>query len=411
MSKLSIVCVSALAVGLAVSSLQAFGQGAAGVKDGASEAAVQKPAPGSKEDIAPAGAEFKPVVSQENEEKAREAISKAMSFEKSGKFYEAADAYMDAHLYSESQAVKSNSLIAAAKNYRLAGQRNKEFDCLERLMKAHPGKFDYKNAIDREYQIGDEFFEGHRDTIFSWIPFIKNENKCVPIYEAALKNAPCSERAPETRLRLGRLYLDAQDHDKAIKCFKDTIKLHPETRAAKYASLELCNTLLQLSRKGDGDGKYASQAIEAFDEFLAAHPKDPECKWVSRSKDEVKGIIAKRLNGLAEYYHRLGKDEVAERYLTQVIKDYPTTEPVNKSEDLLASIDQSYKIAPDRKDYAPEPRFYQRGPMGKQEAPVIVVPENSDGKWLLPIKDLNYGVKSDSRQELKPKGKPDNDSL
>jgi outer membrane protein assembly factor BamD (BamD/ComL family) len=341
---------------------------------------------------------------------ANDELLKAAAADKSGDFRSAADLYMAAQLQADSPAIKANALMAAAKAYRNAGLLYKEFDCIERLIKGHPGKISFSEAIEREYQIGDEYFAGHRDVPFSWLPFVKEENKCEDIYEAALRNAPCSEHAPETRLRLGRIYLDDQKHDKAIKCFKDTVKLHPDTPAAKYASLELCSTLLQLSRKGDGDGKYSSQALEAFDQFLASYPKDPERPWAERAKEEVKGIIARRLNGLASYYHRMGKDEVAERYLTQVIKDYPSTEPVNKSEDMLAKIDQSYKIAPDRKDFMPEPRFYQKAQMPAQDQPVIEVPENSNGKWLLPVKDLRYGVKSDSREEA-PKRKVEDDSL
>jgi outer membrane protein assembly factor BamD (BamD/ComL family) len=352
-----------------------------------------------------------PLSVRADDARANEDISKALSAEKAGKTRDAADLYMSAQLQADNPTIKANSLFAAARNFRACGQLYKEFDCIERLINGHPGKFSFTEAVNREYEIGDEYFAGHRDVPFSFLPFIKDENKCVDIYETALRNAPCAERAPETRLRLGRLYLDAQKPDKAIKCFKDTIKLHPGTPSAKYASLELCNTLLQLSRRGDGDGKYSGQALEAFDQFLAAYPGDPSKAWVERAKEEVKGIIAKRLNGLASYYHRLGKDEVAERYLTQVIKEYPGTEPVNKSEDMLASIDQSYKIAPDRKEYMEEPRFYQHKLIPSQEAPIIAVPENSDGKWLLPIKDLKYGVKYDNRQGPPKKEPGKDDSL
>ena len=342
---------------------------------------------------------------------ASESLSKASILDKAGDYRSAGDEYMAAQLFADTPVMKANALMAAAKAYRSAGYYFKEFDCIERLIKGHPGKFSFTEAVEREYQIGDEFFNGHRDLPFSWIPFIKDENKCIDVYEAALRNAPCFERAPDTRLRLGRILLDDQKPDKAIVCFKDTIKLHPETMASKYASLELCSTLLQLSRKGDGDGKYSTQALEAFDQFVARYPKDPERPWIDRAREEVKGIIAKRINGLAEYYHRLGKDEVAERYLTQVIKEYPSTEPVNKSEDMLAKIDESYKVSPDRKAFMPEPRFYQKANLPAQEAPIIEVPENSDGKWLLPIKDLKYGIKSDSREKAPAKEKQENDLL
>ena len=38
---------------------------------------------------------------------------------------------------------------------------------------------------------------------------------------------------------------------------------------------------------------------------------------------EIKDIQAKRLRGMAEFYRRNGREETAERYLAQVLRDFP----------------------------------------------------------------------------------------
>lgn len=343
---------------------------------------------------------------------ANEAFAKAREAEKNQKFSEASDAFMAAHIFADDPVLKSNALMGAARAYRKQKLYGKEFDCIERLVKEHISRINYAKLIDREYEIADIYFAGHRDHVFSWIPFIKKEDRSIELYEAALKNAPCSDRAPEARLRLGRLYLEEQKAPEAIAHFKETIKLYPGTEAARYASLELSNTYLQLSRRGDGDGAFAKQALDAFDDFLAKYPEDPECAWVRRAREEVHSTVAKRLHGLGSYYHRMGRDEVAERYLAKVVRDYSNSVDSEKSEQLLAKIDKSYTppdntVVPRKTHEVP---VFKRSPIPQETAPIMVVPENSDGKWLLPVRDLKNGIHKDSREVL-PERKFDDDAI
>jgi hypothetical protein len=39
-----------------------------------------------------------------------------------------------------------------------------------------------------------------------------------------------------------------------------------------------------------------------------------------------------------------------------------------------------------------------RNPIPIEDADLLITPENSDGKWLFPIRDLKKDVKTDSRE-------------
>ena len=326
-------------------------------------------------------------------------FQKGLDLEREGNFRKAAKRYLDAELLTSDKTVKTNALSNAARAYRQAELYGREFDCIERLIEEHMSRIDFTGAVNREYEIADAFYKGHRDAMFEWLPFIKDSNRFMECSEAALEHAPCAESAGAVRLRLGGIYLSEQKPDKAIEKFKEVIQFHPGTDSAYYAELGLADVYCQLAERGDGDGHWASLAIEQLDHFAETYPQAPEIQWVKEHRLAVDRIQAKRLHDLAKYHHRNGRDDLAERYLSQVVQDYAETEHAVPSEKLLAKIDETYEAPPDsmpRKD--PAHYDFVRHPIPLEDADLLITPENSDGKWLLPIRDLKKDIRTDSRE-------------
>ena len=333
-----------------------------------------------------------------DEAAAQKAFSTGRDCEKQGRFLTAADHYLESEIQADDPVQKVNALICAARAYRKARKYGAEFDCLQKLAEGHVTRINFTEVVKRQFEIGDKFFAGHRDRFISWIPFITKDNRTMEIYEKALKNAPCTTAAPEARLRLGRLYLDNDNPDKAIQCFADTIKLHPDSEEARYAALELSNTLLHKSRRGDGDSQNAKLALEAFDSFLEKHPDDPQTDWIKRSRDEVYTIMAERLYNTGKFYMDEKKYDVAQRYFATVIRDYTKTRPAAAAERMLAEIDRDYKAK--GLHWTPERRAFKESAFPREESPVIRIPD-SGSRWLLPIRDIKGGtIEKDKKQEV-----------
>ena len=309
--------------------------------------------------------------------------------EKDSSYRRAASRYKDAHFMAKSSILRGNMLIAAARAYRKAELYGEEFDCLERLIQEHLSEINFTQIVDREYAIGDLFFAGHRDQLVSWIPFIKEKDRTTEIYEAALKNAPCHRQAGETRLRLSRIYIDDQKTKDAVRHLREIPKLHPGSDSAKYAMLELCSLLHQMAERGDGDGSYSRQTIEACDNYLAAFPKSKETPWVYRTRQKALNGIAARKYAVGTYYYRRGKPELAEKYLADVVKNYSNTESAAPSETLLAKIDEEFEVVPGRKRrYRPYKEAVVKTLIPAEDEPIMVTPEFSGNRWLLPVRNL-----------------------
>ena len=334
-----------------------------------------------------------------NDADALEVFQKALALEREGEYRKAAKRYLDAELLTSDKTVKWNALTNAARAYRQAELYGREFDCIERLINEHMSRIDFTGAVNREYEIADAFFKGHRDAMFEWFPFIKDSDRFLECSEAALRNAPCAESAGAVRLRLAQMYLTDQKTDLSIEKYKEVLRLHPGTDSAYYAELGLADVYCQLAERGDGDGHWATLALEQIDHFEETYPEAPELQWVKEQRLAIDKIQAKRLHDLAKFHHRNGRDDLAEHYLNQVVQRYGETEHAIPSEKLLAEIDKTYEAPPDampRKD--PAHYDFVRNPIPLEDSDLLIAPESSDGKWLLPIRDLKKDIKTDSRE-------------
>jgi len=343
-----------------------------------------------------------------NDAAAQEVFQKGLDLEREGDYRKAAKRYLDAELLTSDKTVKANALINAARAYRQAELYGREFDCIERLIDEHMSRIDFTSAVNREYEIADAFYNGHRDAMFAWFPFIKDSDRFLECSEAALNHAPCADSAAAVRLRLGGMYLDDQKTDKAIEKYKEVLQLHPGTDSAYYAELGLADVYCQLAEYGDGDGHWAALAIEQLDHFAENNPQAPEIQWVKEQRLEIDKIQAKRLHDLAKYHHRTGRDDLAEHYLNLVVQRYGETEQAIPSEKLLAKIDETYEAPPanmPRKD--PAHYDFVRNPIPIEDSDLLITPENSDGKWLFPIRDLKKDVKTDSRESYEERAGSD----
>lgn len=343
-----------------------------------------------------------------NDEAAQKAFQKGLDLERDGDFRKAAKRYLDAELLTSDKVVKSNALLNAARAYRQAELFGKEFDCIERLIKEHMSRIDFTKAVNREYEIADAFYNGHRDAMFEWLPFIKDSDRFLECSEAALKNAPYADSAAAVRLRLAGMYLDDQKPDQSIEKYKEVLQLHPGTDSAYYAELGLADVYCQLATRGDGDGRWANLAIEQLDHFAEANPEAPEIQWVKEQRVAIDKIQAKRFHELAKYYHRNGRDDLAERYLNLVVQRYGETEHAIPSEKLLAKIDETYEAPPDAMPRI-DPAHYDfvRNPIPIEDSDLLIAPDSSDGKWLLPIRDLKKDIKTDSRESYEERAGSD----
>jgi len=313
---------------------------------------------------------------------------------KAGDYVGAADKFLDAEFLSRSIGMKATAAKEAMKSYRKANLLYKEFIIIERLLNTYPAEVNFGKLVEREYAIADKYYNGHRDPEFwslRWIPWLVGPDRSEEMLAKALKHAPFAKTAPQAKLRFAVLLIEGQKILEGLKQLRELIKNYPKSKYCKFAYLELGNALFQLSLTGDGDGKFNSEALSVFKAFIKKYPKAAEIDWIKKCLLRSKDIQAKRLLGIAEFYKRIGRTAPAERYLNDILVKYPDSQSAEKSEEILSEIDKSYIPEGFRPELKSRYQKYDVIPIPSQTSRIIMVPENSDGKYLFPIKDL--GIK------------------
>ncbi|MPM97491.1 hypothetical protein SDC9_144664 [bioreactor metagenome] len=132
-----------------------------------------------------------------------------------------------------------------------------------------------------------------------------------------------------------------------------------------------------------------------FREFQNRYPDAPESDFVRTVLARSRDVQAERLVTIANFYEKSGRKEAAERYLAQVLKEFPDTTAAADSERRLAELDKSFQ--PDDFPARSEPR-YQRYPayrLPEESGKLLIIPGVGNRKYLLPVYDLGIGKKDD----------------
>ncbi len=314
-----------------------------------------------------------------------------------GDYYKAGGRFEDAELLADSPAIKANSVRAQIASWQMCSLPYREFQAIEKLLKQFPEYADFAALIRREYALGEEFCKGAREPAFwalRWIPWLTGPDKSVEIFNAALGHAPFAAEAAAARLRLAYLYDQEGKVPQSLGELRRLIREYPDSPECKYAYLALGTGLFQLSQYGDGDGRYNRESYEVFRKFQERYPDAPENDWVKRHLLMARDIQAERLYEMADFYEKNGRKEAAERYLAEVLKEYPDSASAADSEELLVKLDRSFVPDDFQAEAKPRQALYNAYELPREATRLLISPERSNRKYLQPVYNLQNDVRS-----------------
>lgn len=323
-----------------------------------------------------------------------------------GEYYDAAKKFEECRIYTKNPTIRANSLIAQMASYRMSKLYYREFTMIEELLERYPEYVNCNDLIAREFEIAGIFRGGYREPafwIFRWIPYMVDEDRTAEIYSAALKRAPYSEFAPAAHMQLAIYYDLEGEVAKSLAELRNITERHPNSSDRKYALLALANGLFELSKKGDGDGKYVNEAVELFRLFCEQYPDADEVKFARNKLAQAKDIQAEKLFTVAEFYRRRGRSEVAERYLAQIMSRYPDSEKAAEAEKVLVDVSNDYLpgIPPEKNEARlPDIRSYN---IPENSELLLISPGDRESHYLLEVPD----IKGEKMKETIRKGKED----
>lgn len=322
------------------------------------------------------------------DKESREIFEQAVQQSKAEKWRSAAKNFKNAELYAESPVLKTNALKKAASAYKKAKLHYKEYECINTLLTAYPDKIDYKKYLKRIYKIGNKYFKGYREQPFKWLPWIKNKDHSLEIYKNILNLSPYADFIPDMLLKMSQLYTDEGKIEKAISTLKKILNNHGDTKSARIALLDLAHIYIQLAEKGGGYTKQLEKARELLSSYIKKYPDTKEVEWAKNNLKKTYELEADALLKLAKFY-KDKNPKATKRYIKQILVNYPETRTARKAKGLLNEIDMPlYPDKPDKKEGDKTKYSLYEVPKTSEDN-ILVNPQNSGGKWMTPLKDLN----------------------
>ncbi len=332
-------------------------------------------------------------------------VKEALILEEKGDYFKAAELYEKADFLADERQLKVNALKSAVMCYRNANLLGKEFELSAKLLDRYPNQVKYNNLISRQYAIAKSYSQGYRDPEFwslRWIPWLKGQDKTIEMYKSILKRAPFAKEAASGRLQLAFALNDEAKIEEAVKELRVLLRDYPDAPERKYAYLALGGLLSHLAEHGDGDSRFSREAQVVFHEYSAEYPDTPEQEFVDKAALKSKDVQAERLLGISKYYERIGRGDASQRYLNLILRDYPDTAAAAESEKRLVKLDDTYIPDGFREELIPRLPTYEKRSIPTEESNLMIVPENSNGRYLLPIYDIStkQAPIKDSKEEV-----------
>ena len=337
-----------------------------------------------------------------DDEDARRKVAAGNEMFRDGKFYQAAGEYDQAHFLADDPILRCNALQQKREAFRQAGLLAAEFDTIEDLLTRYAGQCDFAALTAREYAIADAYRKGHRDPEFwslRWIPWLNGPDRSIDMYHKVLARAPFAAAAPAARLRLAYLLDDDGKTDDAIEQLRLLIRDYPSSPQYKFALLGLGELLYKRSQSGDGDGRIAAEAATLLARFKKEFPNAPETAMAERIRLQAMDVRAKQLLGTARFYARNDRSAAAAKYLGTILREYPDSQSAPEAERMLVELDEAYTPDPFRPEEEPRHAILPARRLPPQPMPLLVAPDNSNGKYLLPVYDLRVGRVEEENQK------------
>ena len=308
-----------------------------------------------------------------------------------GEYYDAAKLFDKVRFESSNPTIRANSLIARMSSYRMCELYYREFQIIEELLERYPEYVNCNELIAREFEIGHLFSTGYREPafwVFRWIPYLLDVDRTVEVYTAALKRAPYSKFAPAAHMDLA-IHCEMEGKTKeSLKELRLILERHENAPEAKYALLALADGLFALAGRGDGDSRYINESVELFKRFCRKYPEAPEVEFANNRLEQAKDKQAAKLFEIAEFYRKNGRSEVAERYLAELMSEYPDSESAPDAERTLVKISDNYLPGLPPEKIEPRLQDIRAYPMPQEPALPLISPKDKNSHFLLEVPDI-----------------------
>jgi outer membrane assembly lipoprotein YfiO len=226
--------------------------------------------------------------------------------------------YEDSELRDDNQFLRGEIRMAQGKWMDGA----KEF---QTLISSYPDTDHYDEAIQKQYEIGDHFFErGQAKMKERWTLWKRRPLKrAVEVYSMVIENQPFTANAAKAQYQVGLCRYTTEKYLEAAFDYRRVIEDYPGSDWVDEASYGLAMCYYDMSLPPEYDQTPSQLTIDAIDSFANRFPDDERLTGLRDKQREMQERIAQQQLINARFYEKRRRFSAAKIYYELVVDKYP----------------------------------------------------------------------------------------
>ena len=227
----------------------------------------------------------------------------------------------------------------AGVSFELMRRPGAAFAAYKKVVEIYPFSGRFKDSIEREFLLAEQFFAGSRMELIGPIK-MPALDKAIEIYEHVVQHAPYGDYADKAQMRLGESFIRQQRYEEANRAFQKVVDEYPNSSLAEKAKFNVAFCARQLSLKASYDQSATEEAIGWYEKFIAGHPDRELLGQAKESLKALQTIKAEGLSQIAHFYEVQKKPSSAAVYYREILDKYPDTDPAAQAVSKLKEFEQ-----------------------------------------------------------------------
>ena len=239
--------------------------------------------------------------------------------------------YASDPMADENQYLRGEILMAQGKWMEAA-------KAFQQLIASYPDTDHYQDAIKKQYEIGDSYYDkGLQKIEKRWALFKKRPLKrAAEVYGMVVENQPFTAAAAEAQYKIGLSHYARKEYIEAAFEYRRVVEDYSGSDWVDEAAYGLAMCYYKGSLKPAYDQSPSQLAIDAIDDFAARYPEDSRNAELKGMRSEMRESIANQRLETARYYEHRREFSSARLYYETVANQFSETPAAETAKAWLA---------------------------------------------------------------------------
>ncbi len=272
-------------------------------------------------------------------EEAMEIMEMASLAQQKKKYKEALDLYKQIYKKYPASYYSPEAYFQSGEIYLAQNNLKKAFQSYNFSIVRHPDFPRFNEVLEKQFFIGDKTMQSKSGQYFHIVKF-HNYDAAITYFETIIGNAPYSEYAPRSLMKIAIMHRKQKQEAEAIDALDRLISFYSFSDVVPDAYLELADTFSSMVAGPDYDQGATREAISYYRDFLILFPDSDLVAEGEEKMAEMHDIHARSKFVIGEYYFkRHANYHAAEVFFNDAITVSPNSPTAQKARTYLTKIE------------------------------------------------------------------------